>query len=154
MVAVPHLDRRSRWKLGVGILLVASENVSNTRRGQFLDTGRAMQRSLFDEIDLEPEPKLARDGDPETSHAAADEIAPKLGKVQLEVLSVFRRSMSSLTANEAAEVARRSTRDNAKMCETYRKRCGELERKGLLRCVGKRTCNITGKQVQHYVAAD
>ena len=110
-----------------------------------------MQRSLFDDIEIN-EPKLARDSDPDTSHAAAEELAPKLGKVQMEVLSVFRRSASSLTANEAAEVVRRSTRDNATMCETYRKRCHELERKGLLRCIGKRTCLITGKVVQHYVA--
>lgn len=77
---------------------------------------------------------------------------PKLTKSQREVLSVLRRSVSALTANEAAEIARRSTADNAHMCETYRKRFKELERKGLIRVVGMRSCGVTGHRVQMYEA--
>lgn len=104
------------------------------------------QLSLF-----EDDQRLARVSDPDTSKAAAAEITPKLGQKQQEVLAVIRRSRSTLTANEAAEVARRSAHGKC-MSETYRKRLGELERMGLVRVVGKRACCVTGKTVQHYEA--
>jgi len=77
---------------------------------------------------------------------------PKLTKSQREVLSVLRRSVSALTANEAAEIARRSATENPKMAETYRKRFKELERKGLIRSVGSRSCGVTGHRVTMYEA--
>lgn len=109
----------------------------------------AQQLTLFD-ID-EPE-RIARRTDPQTSHDAAAEQLPRIGKSQADVLAVIRRSASALTANEAAEIARRSTANNSRMCETYRKRLGELERKGLVRVVGVRACGVTGKRVQMYEA--
>jgi len=75
-----------------------------------------------------------------------------LTESQREVLCVLRRSLSALTANEAAEIARRSATENPKMAETYRKRFKELERKGLICAVGSRSCGVTGHRVTMYEA--
>lgn len=109
------------------------------------------QNLLFDD-DIAP--SLARRRDPDTSQQAAEDLTPQLGRVQMEVLAVIRRSRSTLTANEAAEIARRCASMDGKLAETYRKRLGELERRGFVRVVGKRTCSITGKTVQAYTATE
>ena len=60
-----------------------------------------MQRTLFDS---EPQPKLARDTDKATSHAAAAEVAPKLNRIQSLCLQSVELSdpRRPLTANEIA----------------------------------------------------
>lgn len=103
------------------------------------------QMTLFDTGE-----KLARRQDPETSKCAARELNAKLPKVQHALFVVFSRSLSSLTANEAAEIATKGTKDITVSQDTFRKRCHELERKNLIESIGKRMCTITGKSAQHY----
>lgn len=101
-----------------------------------------MQRTLFD---ASPEPKLARDTDKATSHAAAAETIPKLNRIQSLCLQSVELSdpRRPLTANE---IAANAVQYFGGMAETYRKRVHELVRAGLLREVGERVCRVTGKR--------
>lgn len=104
------------------------------------------QPSLFDE---QP---LSRNRDPQTSHIAAEQTAPKLNKLQERVLSVFGRGQE-LTAQEAARKCVEqfcTDRDVFANCESYRKRLHELERKGCVKVVGERYCLVTHRMAQAY----
>lgn len=103
-----------------------------------------MQRTLFD---TEPQPKLARDADKATSHAAAAETQAKLPFLQQCCMIVAGRQLSPMTANEIADAAAAMFRG---MPESYRKRVHELVRAGLLRELGERTCSVTGKGATVY----
>ena len=99
-----------------------------------------MQRTLFD---AEPKPKLARDADKATSHAAAAETQTKLPFLQQCCIIACGRNQRPLTANEIADAAAAMFRG---MPESYRKRVHELVRAGLLREAGERVCSVTGKR--------
>ena len=105
-----------------------------------------MQRTLFD---AEPQPKLARNTDKSTSHAAAAEITPKLNRIQILCLQSVEWSdpRRPLTANE---IAANAVAYFGGMAETYRKRVHELVRAGLLREAGERVCRVTGKGATVY----
>lgn len=105
-----------------------------------------MQRTLFD---ASPEPKLARDTDKATSHAAAAETIPKLNRIQSLCLQSVEWSdpRRPLTANE---IAANAVQYFGGMAETYRKRVHELVRAGLLRESGERVCRVTGKGATVY----
>ena len=60
------------------------------------------QHTLFDD---ERPAKIARDSDPETSHDAAAEMLPKLGKLEARLLAAFKRWPK--TVREAADDAAR-----------------------------------------------
>lgn len=106
-----------------------------------------MQRTLFD---AETQPKLARDTDKATSHAAAADVAPKLGVMQSRCLSPDVFDSPRMTANEiAANAAARF----GGMAETYRKRVHEIVRAGLLREAGETICSVTGKGATVYEMA-
>jgi len=96
----------------------------------------AKQMSLFDDEPVEdkkpPETKLAR----------------KVKGAKAQILAVFSRSRVPLTANEAAEQAVNcEIGKRHRMTETYRKRCRELVRDGLLIECPKRPCSLTGESV-------
>lgn len=104
------------------------------------------ERSLFDDQ------LLSRNRDPQTSHVAAEQTAPKLNKLQERVLSVFGRGQE-LTAQEAARkcVTQFCTdRDVFANCESYRKRMHELVRLNQLKIVGERYCLVTHRMAQAY----
>lgn len=102
------------------------------------------QTTLFDA-------PIVRIADPATSHLAAEEIAPKIGGLQLVALRAARRvcrDNRDATANEIAY-------DTMFMSinESIRKRVGELRQAGLLTVVGQRKCRVTGKVCQAYRVA-
>jgi hypothetical protein len=75
----------------------------------------------------------------ETSIAAAEAIAPKLGRLQRMVEAAIREAGSlGLTADE---VAARLNMDRW----SIQPRTSELNRKGLIRDSGRRRLNVTGK---------
>jgi len=106
------------------------------------------QLTLFDDE------RISRKKDPQTSKQAAREMHTKLPKTQQALFAVFSRSVSALTANEAAEIAVKGLTDVRANVETFRKRTHELVRKGLIRECGTRCCLITGKNVAQYRACD
>ena len=106
------------------------------------------QPTLFDD---ERPPKIARDSDPETSHAAAAEMLPKLSVLEQRMLWTF-RSDGPCTANEAAVIAEddylhEKVQANA---ETYRKRYDGLLKKSRIVADGKKQCRISGKVATVY----
>lgn len=82
----------------------------------------------------------------ETSIAAADDLAPKLGRLQLAAEQTIRNAgWIGLTADELAarlELDRWSIQP----------RTSELKRKGLIRDSGQRRANATGKMAIVWVA--
>jgi len=116
---------------------------------RFFYAGRNMhQQHLFDD---ERPAKLARDSDPDTSHAAAADILPKLSVLEQRMLWTF-RSDGPCTANEAAVIAEddylhEKVKANA---ETYRKRYDALLKKSRIKADGKKRCNISGKLATVY----
>jgi hypothetical protein len=79
--------------------------------------------------------------------------AVKLNAKQQELFAVFQRSASDLTANEAAQIAKRRFLDKT-MPETYRKRAHELVKKGLIEKTMRRRCWETGQICQAYRLAN
>ena len=93
---------------------------------------------LFDKFDKdEHDAYLARLRDKQTSHAGADHITKKLGK--LHRIFLDRLGDFALTANEVADGN-----------ESIRKRALELVRKGVLAEVGVRRCRVTGQNATVY----
>ena len=107
-----------------------------------------IQRQLFDD---ERPPKIARDSDPETSHDAAAEIKPKLGKLEERMYAGFVQE-SPCTANEAAEATAQGYHfvDPHTNAETYRKRYDALLKKQRIVADGKKRCRISGKMATVY----
>ena len=107
-----------------------------------------IQQTLFDD---ERPAKLARDADPETSHDAAAEMLPKLGRLEARLLSAFKRYPK--TAREAASDAARlfnMLEDEYTETESYRKRYTGLLKRGDVVADGKKVCRISGKTVTAY----
>lgn len=106
------------------------------------------QQTLFDD---ERPAKIARDADPETSHAAAAEVLPKLSVLEERMESVWRHN-GPLTANEAAEIAvlTEYTQSLGANAESYRKRYTGLLKRGHIVVDGTKTCRISGKTVTAY----
>jgi hypothetical protein len=99
-------------------------------------------------FDDQPAP-LARRHDPATSHQAAAEVQPQLGRAQWLLVDGFRRLGRASTAAEAAAKAHEI--DPTKSTETYRKRTAECVRLKYLRVAGTRKCSITGKNATTYL---
>lgn len=93
---------------------------------------------------------LARVSDPSTSKEAAAGIAVKLISCQRALLESFRRMQvyEEPTAGEAANNA--YEHDQSSNAESYRKRCGELVRLGLIQESGKRKCRVTGNNARTF----
>ena len=87
----------------------------------------------------------ARATDPPTSHEAADDIEPKLGKLAERMLHQF---LQPRTANEAAELCVSKYPDNTNL-ESYRKRRGDLGK--LIEKVCTKTCEVTGHKADAFV---
>ena len=106
------------------------------------------QQTLFPD---ERPAKLARAADPDTSHAAAAEMMPKLSDLESRMESVWRQN-GPLTANEAAEIAvlTEYTQSLGATAETYRKRYTGLLKKSRIIADGKKRCSITGKLATVY----
>lgn len=94
------------------------------------------------QLDLFPTAPICRPSDPSTSHEGELFIRAKMTKFQQRMLRAFARPR---TANEAARLCHDVHRGSH---ETYRKRKGELQRMGLIRCVGKRKCGVTGRNAE------
>lgn len=92
----------------------------------------------------------ARQSDPEPSHIAASEIAPKLSELQIAVLGRF-RLMGQATSNEVA--ASLEPGGNIGRLNTLRRRASDLVQMNRLRVVGQRPCNVTGKTASVYEVA-
>jgi hypothetical protein len=69
----------------------------------------------------------ARATDPETSHAAAQKIAPRAGTAKAKLLAAHAAHPDGLTDREAAEIA------GVSLQSEYATRCSELAKLGLLR---------------------
>lgn len=99
------------------------------------------QLSLFD--DSMPE-VLARQSDPVTSQAAAEEIRPKLsGLREAFVLALADLGGGPCTAREIGERAKEMGLHGE--VESVRKRAAELERAGLIDFTELKRCSHTGK---------
>ena len=104
------------------------------------------QSFLFDPFHNEViDTPVARATDPQTSHDAAASV--DLGRLQSLALDLLRVSDEPLTASE---VGMRCMRTHGGMSESYRKRCGELVAKGLVRECDPRECSVTHKQATTY----
>ena len=106
------------------------------------------QGTLFDD---ERPAKIARDSDPETSHTAAAELLPKLGRLEARLLSAFKKWPK--TAREAAEDASRlfnCLSGEHTETDTYRKRYTGLLKKDRIESAGTKVCRVTGKTVTAY----
>jgi hypothetical protein len=102
------------------------------------------QLSLFDD-----EPAIARKSDPITSHAAATEIRPILGKLQAAFLAALRDIGQPATAREVGERAK--AMGLVVEAESVRKRSAELERMRIVKMVGVQRCTVTGKLAEGWV---
>lgn len=98
------------------------------------------QLSLFD--DSMPE-VLARQSDPPTSKAAAEDIRPSIGKLQAAFLAALKDLGGARTAREIAERARELGLHREP--ESIRKRASELEDMRMIQVVEVRRCSITNK---------
>jgi hypothetical protein len=103
------------------------------------------QLSLFDIAD---EPAIARKSDPVTSHAAATEIRPILGKLQAAFLAALKDLGGTRTAREIGERAKEM--GLVRETESVRKRSAELERLNLIRVVDVRRCEYTNKLAETF----
>ncbi len=92
---------------------------------------------------------IARNSDPETSHVAAEDIKPSLGKLKRAMLDSAKLAIGPKTARELAEESRRRVDKNTDV-ESFRKRARELARDGLLVECGVRCCSVTGKPAQTF----
>ena len=113
---------------------------------------RTMQKTLFDD---ERPAKIARASDPETSHDAAAEMRPKLGKLEARLLSAFK--IWPKTAREAADDAARlfnCLAGETTETESYRKRYTGLLKSGRIVADGVKTCRVSGKTVTAYRIKD
>lgn len=81
--------------------------------------------------------KIARRSDPATSHAAAADIAPKLGRIQAALLDAFRSAQDGLTPDEAEE--------RAGLHIGARRRVSELHNAGLIEPTGEVRPGRAGK---------
>jgi len=108
------------------------------------------QPSLFDD------PQSSRNRDPKTSHVAAEEIRPKINKMQERVLSVFGPKQERTAQEAAQECINRYCTDRTVLanCESYRKRMHELVRSGHLKIVGERYCLVTHRMASAYERID
>ena len=100
------------------------------------------QPSLFDSPTFQR--AIHRASDPDTSRQAAEEKRATIATARERMLEIFRDG--AYTANEAAMCCR--GRFGELPHETYRKRKGELTKAGLIRCVGKRKCLVTGSTAE------
>lgn len=100
-------------------------------------------------MEREAEAKRARDCDPVTSQESAEQISTKLTLLQSRMLAAFSLPR---TANEAARacVDQHGEHDQ----DTYRKRKHELQRKGLIECVGRRKCFDKGGSAEVFRRVD
>lgn len=103
------------------------------------------QLSLFDVGD---EPAIARASDPATSHAAAKEIRPCVGKLQAAFLAALKDIGKPATAREVGERAK--AMGLVVEAESVRKRSAELERMRMVKMVGVQRCTVTGKLAEGF----
>jgi len=91
--------------------------------------------------------KLARQDDPPTSKAAAEDIRPKLsGLREAFVLALADLGGGPATAREVAE--RAVAMQLHSEVESVRKRAAELERQHLIVLAGIQRCSVTGKMAE------
>lgn len=95
-----------------------------------------------------PPPKIAREADPATSKAAAEEVKPMLGKCQQIFVQALERMLVPATASEIARVANQI--DGSKNTESYRKRAKECLEAGKIVECEPRKCAVTGKKATTY----
>ena len=86
--------------------------------------------------------RISRKSDPITSQKSAAETEANLGTLQSLMMSTIRHFGYPPTANEAAKEC---VAEFSGCVESYRKRAGELLRKGLVEQAGERKCEVTGK---------
>ena len=89
--------------------------------------------------------KLRRREHPKTSHAAAQAVAPELGKLQAWALDLIRAHPRS-TVSEIAD--REELRDPRRLG----RRLNELLELGLIRGAGQRRCSMTNRSCRVYEA--
>jgi hypothetical protein len=99
------------------------------------------QLSLFDDG-----PQLARQSDPVTSQAAAEQVRPKIGQLQQAFLAALAAIGQPATAREIGERAR--DMGLAKEAESVRKRLAELRRAGLIKLAEEKRCDYTGQRAE------
>jgi hypothetical protein len=90
---------------------------------------------------LEDRRPIARESDPETSHAGASHVRPKLVGLRAAFHDVL-QVLGKATANEVAAAAVGT--GLVTNSESVRKRARELVDLGLIRVVGSRPCSVTG----------
>ena len=98
------------------------------------------QLELFGDAIFE---KLARQDDPPTSHVAAKEIRPSIGKLQAAFLAALKDIGKPATAREIGERAKAMGLHREP--ESVRKRSAELEELRFIQVVEVRRCAVTGK---------
>lgn len=104
------------------------------------------QLELFGDAIFE---KLARQDDPPTSKAAAEDIRPKLsGLREAFVLALADLGGGPATAREIGERAKEM--GLVRETESVRKRSAELERLNLIRVVDVRRCEYTNKLAETF----
>ena len=96
------------------------------------------QLSLFDDG-----PQLARQADPLTSKAAAEDVKPKIGQLQAAFLAALTAIGKPATANEVG--AKAVAMGLAVNAESVRKRLSEVERVRMIQLVGIQRCSVTNK---------
>jgi hypothetical protein len=96
------------------------------------------QLTLFDDG-----PQLARQSDPVTSQAAAEEVRPKIGQLQAAFLAALTAIGKPATANEVG--AKAVAMGLAVNAESVRKRLSEVERVRMIQLVGIQRCSVTNK---------
>ena len=105
------------------------------------------QLSLFDDG-----PQLARQSDPVTSQAAAEEVRPKLHGLR-EVFLIALADLGGIrTAREVGERAKEMGLHGE--VESVRKRAAELERLKFIELAELRRCPFTGKLCEGWKAID
>jgi predicted transcriptional regulator len=97
------------------------------------------------QADLFGSNKLRRREHPKTSHAAAQDVAPELGKLQAWALELV-QSHPRYTVSEIAEYE--ELRDPRRLG----RRLNELQELGLIRGAGERRCSITNRSCKVYEA--
>jgi hypothetical protein len=92
--------------------------------------------------------QIARRSDPSTSHAAASEIAPKLGKIQQQLLLAFhsQAARNGLTPDEAEDLAG--------LEPGARRRISELHDAGLIVPNGEIRLGRSGRSQRVFVLAE
>lgn len=104
------------------------------------------QLELFGDAIFE---KLAREDDPPTCKAAAEDIKPKLsGLREAFVLALADLGGGPATAREIGERAKEM--GLVRETESVRKRSAELERLNLVQVVGVQRCRFTNKLAEAY----